>query len=109
MKAIILAIALIVAMSYQSVSAHSNHGVDEPTAIAIVLEAVPQFTTKDAGFEIGQLVSSWNAITESDISVVETDGDFYVMQASNPESKTTIFLLIGINGSILDAKFSNDF
>jgi hypothetical protein len=109
MKAVLMAIALMAVVAQHTVSAHTSHGIDEATAVTIVHEAVPQLTTKDFGFEVGQLDESWNSIAESDIAMVETDGDFYIMQAINSESKVTIFILIGINGQVLEVKDTNSF
>lgn len=109
MRAVFMAMALMVAVTHHTVSAHTSHGVDEDTAITIVQDTVPQLVVKDFGFEVGQLDESWNLMAESHVSVVETDGDFYIMQATNPESEETIFFLIGINGQVLEAKHSNDF
>lgn len=109
MKAFIFAIALVVSVAQHTVYAHTTHGVDEGTAIAIVYDAVPQLIAKDLGFEVGQLDESWVSITENDVTMVETDGDFYVMQATNTETYATIFFLIGINGQVLEVKNSNDF
>jgi hypothetical protein len=109
MKAVLVAIALIASIALHTVNAHSTHAVDESTAIAIVHEAVPKLTTEDLGFEVGRLDANWNSMAESDVSMVETDGDFYIMRAINPGSKETIFFLIGINGQILEVKDSNNF
>ena len=109
MKALFMSIALIASIAQHTVNAHSTHGVDESMAVSIVHDAVSKLTTKDFGFEVGQLDASWNSITESDVSMVETDGDFYIMRATNPESKAAIFFLIGINGEILEVKDSNNF
>lgn len=107
--ALSLALSLSAAIAQQTVNAHSAHGVDEPAAMTIVRDTVPLLTTKDLGFEVGQLDTSWNSLTEDDIALIETDGDFYVMSATNPESGSAIFFLIGINGQILDVNNSNDF
>jgi len=96
-------------IAQHTVYAHSTHAVGETTAITIVQRAIPQLTTKDFGFEVGRLDMSWNSITEGDVTMVETDGDFYIMSATNPESKAAIFFLIGINGQVLEVKDSNDF
>ena len=109
MKAVLMAIALIAGVAQQAVNAHSTHGVDETAAIAIVYDAVPQLTAKDFGFEVGQLDASWKSIAETDVSMVETDGDFFIMRATHPESKAAIFFLIGINGQVIEVKDSNDF
>ncbi|MFT6301839.1 MAG: hypothetical protein ACI9XK_002012 [Granulosicoccus sp.] len=109
MKAVFMAMALMAVVAQHTVSAHTTHGVDEATAITIVHESVPQLIAKDFGYEVGQLDESWNSVAESDVSMVETDGDFYIMQATNSESKATIFFLIGINGQVLEVKDSNNF
>lgn len=109
MKATVLAIALVFSIAQHTVLAHTSHGVDEATAITIVYEAVPQMTEENLGFDVGQLEKSWNSIAESDLSMVETDGNFYVMQATDAETIATIFFLIGINGKVLEVKNSNDF
>jgi len=109
MKAVLFALVLGASIAQNSVYAHTTHGVDEDKAIAIVYDALPQLTTKDFGFEVGQLDKSWNSIADSVVTMVETDGDFYVMQATNTETDATIFFLIGINGKVLDVKNSNDF
>lgn len=109
MKAVIFAMALSASIAQHSVYAHTSHGIDEDTAAATVYKMVPQLTTKDFGYEVGQLNESWNSIAESDVSMVETDGDFYVMQAVHPKSKAVIFFLIGINGQVLEVKENNSF
>lgn len=109
MKSFLLALGLLTTSMQQNVHAHSSHGVDEDTAIKIVYEAVTQFTAADSEFEVGQLEETWNSISESDVEVVETDGDFYVMRATNSETQASIYFLIGINGKILEVKNTNDF
>jgi hypothetical protein len=109
MKAFLITIALMTGVIQHTAYAHSTHGMDEDTAITTAHETIPKLITEDFGFEVGQLDASWSSITEGDVSIVETDGDFYIMSATNPESKKVIFLLIGINGKILEVKDSNDF
>jgi methionine-rich copper-binding protein CopC len=109
MKAVLMAIALMTGVIQHTVYAHSTHAVDEPTAISIVQSAIPQLITKDFGFEVGQLDASWKSITEKDVTMVETDGDFYIMSATNPESKAAIFFLIGINGQVMEVTNNNNF
>ena len=110
MKTIVLIVALLTSIAvHNNSSAHSTHCVDESTAIQIVLAAIPQLTTRDFGFQVGQLDASWNPMDESNIAMVETDGDFFIMSARNAQSTTTIYFLIGINGQVLEVKDSNDF
>lgn len=109
MRALLLTAILAFSLNSPLVFAHGSHGVDSAEAISIVYASVPKLADKDYGFEVGQLPKSWKSLTRNDVAVVETDGDFYVMSATNSESKSVIYLLIGINGRILGVKNTNDF
>lgn len=109
MKAFLIAIALAALLFQSAAFGHASHGVDKKEAITIVHESVPKLADKDYGFEVGQLDASWKSLSASDVAVIETDGDFYVMSATNSETKAVIYLLIGINGRILEVKNTNEF
>lgn len=109
-KPIKLCIAILVSLLASQVTAHSNHGIEEPVSKEVV-EA-----RSDA--VINQLVSqnklnkSWGGAKKTAVAQRETpEGKVWVVQFDNPdetvESRKALYVFVDELGNILGASHEN--
>ena len=85
-----------------NVMAHGNHGsIDEKGAVAVAARTVQKMTFSDLELGLGQLDSSWRTVKRDQVSIVEEDEYYYVVEVKNAESGEPIYLQVMTNGNVI--------
>lgn len=110
MRRFLNTIMLLSALGSCYTNAHSDHGtIGSDVALEIAGKSVQQLVFKDQGFEVGKLDSSWKSVGDSDLSVLDSKDDYFVISVENDSSKEVIYFQISNNGQVLDVANTNRF
>lgn len=104
------ALLIFTAVSGQGWAHSEGHGIiDAKIARVTAVGAAGYFTVEDVGKPWGLLPTSWRGLSISQAELIaEVDGDF-VVGVTNPETDELLYILVGSEGSVLDANFTGSF
>lgn len=86
----------------QGAIAHSEHSaISEGAALSIAKRAVNKLSFKDLGYNVGKLPKQWSQLKDSDFTLLESKGNYYLVSAAQTDTGKIIYLKITTSGQVV--------